>query len=411
MFSQKGDTVSVVLVAALILLTVVLLANNFYQTDTGKQEESKKVKNETFLATQKAITLAINNFAEAGYSNSSPVWYCNYPFPPELSETKSSLKTFIDEQTRLYLDALKKARGYTVRGNATATLDVDNISTFRSLPDSWVKVNISDLYVGVTSGKTTKELDAANSYEFSYRLWLLYKRLYEWVKEGAGGISYSVCSVLDKPCQARRCTCAQSTSDLIDSETIQSLAVSEEEIKAALDTSLNSLNARFSDSDISCSYEIDKIDIQNVPHKLRVNSQGCSCAEAETGFFEDTATERPTCLRSYINFALASTGCPASRGGLADIDSLSATEDEPFGYAPPTTYPGTATKNGTHELLGIGRKTAVHYTVTCEDSRYSIGTEEALKPFTTKIKLRFSLKSGCPLPPACMPNGACGPTG
>jgi hypothetical protein len=390
--NKRGGTVAVVLVAAVMAVAILVFVTNFLPPggDGGGIVELDRLLAEAQDAQIRGIKLGIMDFAEGGFSDETPRWYCNLGIPPSLDHSRDSLRTYAKQRIESYLKELEATTvEYYTEGPASITLEVDDVTDVSDLPDDATDVATEGLIVGYTEGEDVREFDASAQEITEYRVWFIYKTLYEWMEDDAGKVSTETCNLLTSPCQDRVCTCE---GEVIELE-LNNYEITEQHVEAALVRTLLRLNELFEGTGITCAVQvIGNMTIENEMVERQVYAEGC-CEEGDTS-----------------GFGLV-TGCvewdTEEAGGTDDCDFTRKQVGESviweYKGAPPGPSDGSGSGSATQTVAGMNRRIAVLYDVVCGDARVLVSREGGLEPtpFEARIRLRIAAQNECPPPQPC----------
>ena len=108
-FNQKGNALSVIMVAILILATIAVMTSRFIPVMPDNLDSTEKIKNETNLVVEKSILTSLDEVMNKGFSDNS-VWYYNNPSPPLLPEVNEKLRQTMLSDVNGFLTELEKER-------------------------------------------------------------------------------------------------------------------------------------------------------------------------------------------------------------------------------------------------------------------------------------------------------------
>ena len=390
--NKKGNVVAIVILAIIILVTVIVLMGDYFKAPVQPIVETKKMKEETDSAVQRAILLSISDLGKQGYSSSSNIWFCNIPVPPSLGEAQTAFKKLIDNNLKETLAALKENRKYEFKGPSSINFTLSsNLESAKS-----VDVSLNQLNVSLKEGETMKEVELSNDYQFKVRAWLMYKKLYDWASNDAGGLISNGCNLFAKPCQARQCSC-ENDMNLLDANVVDSLRIGEKEVIETVENSIAALNKSFSGTGINCNYSITGKKVENILHRNYFASSGCSCSEAETGWYSTQDENAAICT--------AWNESPLQKCPIIEVNENPLTMELPL--FEPSEGIDDSHVDGFHELVGVERNIAVDFTVKCIDPQSRIAAESGIEPFAAELAISMAINNPCPSPPPCNPNNRC----
>lgn len=260
--SKKGNVIAAVLVIIVILTSGLVYVKQNTQ-EKIRIEKQDKVFTEAEITLKQSISLGINELMLNGFSNKSDVWFCNNPLPPNYEdEVKDSLNEFTTGKIDSFIDNLLFDNPNYLIEKPKLEFSVGN--SFDSLDPERVVVEVSDFRVGIQTEDLVQYQDISQEYVFPYRVWFLYTKMFDWMNNGAGNILVNIQKdgFQATPCQAvvSTCTCQEAT---FDAGVIENMKFRKDQLILPLDNTIRTLTDSFNDESISCSYEIERVHIEN----------------------------------------------------------------------------------------------------------------------------------------------------
>lgn len=411
------------IVAAILMVVVILAAGLLYaqQNVFEKQnpDEQSRVTTEAELTMQQAISFSISDLMLNGFSNITDVWYCNYPIPPELNtEVKPSLDSFASGRVESLMQNLRdKNSDYSISSPSVTFEVANNIGT---LDLDKIEAAIAGFEAGISTENLVQSENLSKSLVNDYRTWLMYKNLYQWMDNNAGQLTQNIWAIAlqDTQCQAivSGCLCADAT---FSPSIIDSLKLRPEQVTPAIDVSISSLNAMFSGTPISCSYNIEKLRIENT-EKIDWAASTFGPSDGQT-IPIDYSENYNYSLKDWVDsYTLADStkpngGCPALESlpiiGAANRPDLSVVNDITQAYTEQlqeetcTEMLDELGENVETEsmfmkigMLAIDKKLGILMSVKCSDQSVSVETSKGFEPLSVQVKMRVSVVQDCPLP-------------
>lgn len=274
MRSISGPAAAVIFLAVgtAILLSTAYISDLFGSISFERRIATKLMIGRPQHTGQDVVSLVEGAFTQgaqqatldvANWGAGRPVWYCNYPQPPSISEVKASLCSQSYVRSQELVEERLAGINYTV------------------IMPNCITINITspDTYTILAKGRaiTGPGVNTAGSAEVNVtsRFWSLYGNMTRWVSDDMGGVFFELCKVASKPCQVRECSCDHRAIEASVDSVSNVLSVKESEVQAALDNSLQKLQSQLGDG-VSCEIR-PNIVIDNSPTTQTRETVGCNC--------------------------------------------------------------------------------------------------------------------------------------
>ncbi len=433
---KKAEAISVIF---LVVVGLVALFVFFQQEQVSLDfdiAQSSQVVSEVELNIDKAISVAMEQFLRQGFSSyeNGDVWYCNSQFPVNFStEGKPSLKYYLDTNIKSTISVLEE-RGFTI-DYPTITIHA-NTSDIEELKNSPVIIELSDFYVYSEGSNVVLKEDLAKVYQKDWPVWDFFFSFYEWNSQDAGSLEYTLKSELfeSKSCQALTSKCDCEEDGFFTDQVLEELNLKSSDVKVALDMVVSDLEEKFESQSVSCSYEIDKIKIDNQVETVFAKTKSSVLNGGIISFLERNTQKYDYDYGEYvIDYAFPDTnainnGCPspvplegaidrvAGEGGvqyvLPEVDFNSnqiininairnAQNEDGKKYYSSVSYECTdeegenSIQSQKTQLISVSKKLALLFTVRCEDSAYLFQDNT---PLASEVSLRIAIGETCPVP-------------
>jgi len=437
------------ILAAIIVGTIILAGGAIVITqlspDEGKVSNQQRYTSQADNTMRQAISLGISEWMMNGYSNQNKVWYSTGALPPDFVEAKSSLDEIVNKKVDDYMDKLRaENQDMYISPDVKVSFEITE-----PLDDDFALITaiVSGFEVGVEAAEQKQMEDISTSVDLPYKSWEIYDGLYKWMEDNAGQLTQTLYNdaLLAQACQMviGGCDCAETDFSEAD---IDSLQLRKDEVTNILANSMEDLNSGFSD-DITCTYEIDMMNIQNT-EKIQwtvsdVGPNGTLAVEPRSPYVYE--------LQRWEEDRTLPRGDTC--GGLPQADTLPQIPDDctirpDIGVDDGTVQvyeepeidneacAGYVTRMGGEEnlaqtmkvgMLAMDKKLAMLLSIQCKDTQTSIETNEGLQSLSAEVQMRISLALDCPMPtnprdiygdetlygeePATCPGGSCFPAG
>jgi len=438
-FDKKANVLAAVIVGTVLLAAGAILVQQL-GSDEQKVDDQQRVTAEADTTMKHAIALGIHEWMLNGFSDQNKVWYSTGALPPDFTEASESLDNIANKKVDEYMDRLRNQdEDYYISPNVDINFDVSE-----PLDDDFdeVEAKVTEFEVGLVSEESSQVEDLSTTYKFPYQAWEIYSNMYDWMNLNADNLTQLLYedALKKNPCQiiTGGCDCAAIS---FDQGQIESLKLLREDVIAVLDERIAALDSQFPDGDISCSYEIDMMNIQNTekiqwtiggvgPNVSIIVEYNSTKYVYEMQRWEDEARTLPqgdSC--GGLPQADSGIGIPADCTvrpdlGIDDGTVQAYAEPDPSaneeceGYVSRMSNMPNLAETMKLGLLAMDKKLAILLTVSCEDTSVQIETDHGLEPLSGEIGLRIAIALDCPLPtksfgdsPTTCPGGSCFPAG
>jgi len=408
--NKRANVIGTVLLAIMMLVSVGVYTN--YQLKAPDKPEDKGIFLESELTTKRSLVLGIGDFVQTDTLGSEGrLWYCNYPYPASGAQINRTLVEYLNSSLNVFLAKLQeKSEQFKVISGPEIRLS-GNMSDIFSLDNDSVSIDLDDFIIELNDGNSVRRINLSEREVFYFRLWYIYKGLYQWMEEDAGGLTQSIYTnvfdIENKPCQAYACLCIYEGGDIIPDAYVDELKVYEEDVWEALQQSVDRLNKIFDNSGISCSYNIDDIDIIN--HLKRNKSYTKFCDDREIHVVHNWSGAGPVDYLYSVKGYPFKSECNKNNNLSTTIRfgviAINKTDGNTFNFDynvnKSIDLPFDWEYNGTKAIEKAAMSSAINmvFDVECTDSEINIDTASGFKPFTTKISLGLNLGRNCDFSP------------
>ncbi len=440
--NKKANVVAAVIVVVVVVALGVILMN-VSVNEEPEVNEQPRVATEADNALKMAMEVGIQEWLHNGFSDKNKVQYCNYPVPPGLDEAKQSLKSLIESNIDEAVSNLRDQNpDYYIEEEIEVLLDVP--ADLESLENKGVlSLDSDNAKVGLDKENLESFEDISKLYDWEWPVWQMYYHIYKWHEDDSGNLHDHMRDLAFRAtgCQivSADCMCENAT---FPPAIVQSIELTDQDVRNALDASLAELNQRFEDAGLSvvCSYKIDKLRVEN---KKKINwtaaavaNKGITVVPLDETHYNANEPYGEYKMYQYSDpVTVPSTGCPNTPGNPAqerpEIEVQQELEAEYIGEETETTCSGELVEF-TNEVEGeLGQAMKVGYlainkyasfiaTFTCEDPSISVEGKNDLENLNAEFEVSFSAMQDCPSPmnpldwaddATTCPGGSCFPAG
>ncbi|VVB65535.1 Uncharacterised protein [Candidatus Gugararchaeum adminiculabundum] len=313
-------------IAAVVLIAFVTLQQYAGVNKPGAGAAFSQVKKAVYEESVKAGIVIAKSIAgasialgETGGIAPEKYWYCNAANPPTLEQLSLSLCEKAKEGIGGRSENRSLSDGTNVNVSEPGCVDAQVFDEgIVASARGWQAVVENEKENATVDFKGTKVEVNGN------RLGYVFRRMGEWTNS-TQGMGVGFCSLLDSPCQARKCVYEQDAAGIISQATLQSLQVKEADVRKVVEGIAENLTDDFDDREVSCTYKIDEINYNYTPNYAYSSRDNCACPTVEIsngndwGAWNGNEIAKPKCT-------LANDAKPARCG---EVYSVSAYYDEP----------------------------------------------------------------------------------
>ncbi|RME52907.1 hypothetical protein D6783_03405 [Candidatus Woesearchaeota archaeon] len=282
--SKRGIAPAIIIIAALVLGTVVLVTNSNV-LPPREQDEFTQQRANVELAIDRAVQTGAQKFALYGFSNEdegTDVWYCNAPLPPGFGEVRYSLKYYVMQELRNYLDSLEAEEGVHVEGPTAieTSLDEYDADTFnydQLRGQRELTITPKGLIITYQEDDKTIKQEVKSSFTIDFN-WDLYLAMRDWMKDDAGELSEKLYDLMTPgTCGTTSCCC----DPLLDSakpEALMDYALEADDVENVIKQAVQELQDAFpSSTGVTCTYKIlPGSGVRNDIYTVYSNTNGCT---------------------------------------------------------------------------------------------------------------------------------------
>ncbi len=268
--------ITILFIAAAIAIVLVAFMSFQIQSSSitpsariHSSEVERGIREAKFLSTQMAIRsseLSTNELGSAGGSSNGRYWQCNSLYP----SNKTALEiSFCDDSARIY------QKFFQLSGSPPYCLlpEQDGNNSFSILLEGQ-ELSYSDAGI-YTSQSSPYHVHIKNN-----RYFHIAEKMREWALQNS--LDELVTSELSKPCQMRQCSCIVEEGNVLSNSLTEKLLITNDSLNQLIEESVFQLSSSFENENITCTYEIKKMNITNTNETATEQIRGCSCGNPET---------------------------------------------------------------------------------------------------------------------------------
>ncbi|MFT4343664.1 MAG: hypothetical protein ACMXYE_02855, partial [Candidatus Woesearchaeota archaeon] len=396
--NKKGSAVAIIVFGVVIAaFTVLQVSQNFDSVFTPLRTDEQTLVSEAVSLTNALIKQALNEAQIQGFHGQQPLWYCNYPYPPTKNEVLINMSKYIYERVNIGLQRYPRA---------DLQIDKIEIADF-SNTDEPVKISGGNLSISVSQGGLSFTTKVPIEFEYPWKTWEMYTRMYEWVEDDAGQLMEEVRKKLEKPCQMLKydCTCPSLDNFHASQHEINSLKITSQDMREVLNEVLDNLTSKFDPNEIECSYSIREG--SRINEMLNFTYKTASLDEpfpsAPNPYRIDRGDENYFMnLKSIMERA----NCPTYRDqidsdeqqAIVETDLRFKTEDR-VSFSASATCTGSLTDmSGEIEQLSLNRFITYDVRFTCQDKNSYITGSTGIENVKASVELAVHVADLCENP-------------
>jgi regulation of enolase protein 1 (concanavalin A-like superfamily) len=411
-YSKKANALALVLIVITGLLASSIYIQNIYLAPSVDKTIANALVSQAQTASKASMEYAIVEFMQSGFATNSSLWYCNYPYVPNLSEVSDSIHTIAQENLKTSLSSISQDNSFSYQ---LPTITFELAPTQEQLTPFLLKAKLDDLLISVNTSDFSQTKSISPSYSYDWSTWRMYQGLLNWMNINAGDLSGHFFDMFNEiPCQAAsaKCTCPGANERIIDNDTITAMKISVQNVSDVIFKSVSLLNQSFkNDSQISCSFSIKKFASSQTEHS---NYSKGSIANITDGL--DTPAKSVLLDREpdfynytmadmlYEQYTVSQTACPVYRSNNYSFKT-GITQTPGKNQTSGVCTDDTADARIVTEQFSVDRSVAVLFEVTCQDPTILVQSKNEIQPLQAVIQLRFAVQDQCPLPEATNEQG------
>jgi hypothetical protein len=404
MQNQKGNALAAVVVAVLVLATLVVLTSRILPLMPADSDSIEKIRSETNFGVEKSVLVSVDSVMKKGFSDNR-VWYYNNPMPALLPEVNEKMTERMKADVNAFLAGLEKERDYNYSENISFKLKIkftdtanltEILNEVAGLPDKYFKFDLKDLYASSFKGDKNKTVDLSGEKVFALRTWLMYKKMFFWIKNL--NLASDACNSIEnnRTCHLSYCWCGSTSTAMIPDSVIGNyvdfLGILSD-FNASVNESLVQLNSDFKGTGIKCSVDYNALSVDYTVLREQICIDDCqynSCVAGQKGcgnLFSGTSNK--VCAEWANTNPFLGDYNITKRKVLVENKVFNSTELTPKealqGGCPKATVENVAINPGIFSVIEL----------TCFDSNSLIGGAEKIGPVQARIDLIVSVVSAC----------------